>query len=123
MHADDSTMYSATSAHALIDVLSNELRTVSEWVGMKQIMLNISKTKCIVFGSRNMLAGDPRWKHRYSCLNKDNIVIKMGKGIAVTRKCTEYLTSSTLFRVIQSLVLSHLEYCPVIWLSAAKKCI
>ena len=50
----------------------------------------------------------------------DNIVI-MGRGIAVTRTCSEYVTSSTLNQVIQSLVLSHLEYCPVIWSSAAKK--
>lgn len=50
-----------------------------------------------------------------------NIVIKMGKGIAVTRKCSVYVTSSTLNQVVQSLVLSHLTYCPVIWSSAAKK--
>ena len=51
----------------------------------------------------------------------DNITTKMGRSIAVTRKCSKYITSDTMKEVIQALVLSHLEYCPAIWSSAAKK--
>lgn len=50
-----------------------------------------------------------------------NLVIEIGRGTAITRKCSEYVTSSTLNQGILALVLSHLEYCPVIWSSAAKK--
>jgi hypothetical protein len=39
----------------------------------------------------------------------DNIAIKIGKVIAVPRKCSEYVTSSILNHVIQSLVLSHIK--------------
>jgi hypothetical protein len=61
MYADDSTIYStASECNELTDVLSSELRMVSEWVDVKKLVLNISKIKCIVFGSRYMLADDPQ---------------------------------------------------------------
>lgn len=45
----------------------------------------------------------------------------MGKGIAMSRKCSGYVPPSVMNDVVQSLVLSHPEYCPVIWSSAAQK--
>ncbi len=51
----------------------------------------------------------------------DNIVSTMGKGIAVARKCSVFIPSSLLKDVVQSLVLSHLEYCPMVWSSASDK--
>ncbi len=51
----------------------------------------------------------------------DGIVAKMGRGIAMIRKCSTYLTSSVISQVIQSLVFCHLQYCPVIWSAASKK--
>ncbi len=50
----------------------------------------------------------------------DNIV-SVGKGIAVARKCSAFIPSSLLKDVVQSLVLSHLEYCPMVWSSALEK--
>lgn len=41
-------------------VLSNDLRTVSEWIAENKLVLNISKAKYNVFSHRNMLAGDPQ---------------------------------------------------------------
>ena len=37
----------------------------------------------------------------------DSIAVKMGQGIAMTRKCSHYVTSSVRIQVIQALVLSH----------------
>ncbi len=51
----------------------------------------------------------------------DYIVSTMGKGIAVARKCSAFIPSSLLKDVVQSLVLSHLEYCPMVWSSALEK--
>ena len=39
----------------------------------------------------------------------------------MTRKCAKYVTPRLLNQVIQSLVLSQLDYCPSIWSKAAKK--
>ena len=50
----------------------------------------------------------------------DHIVSKMGRGIAMSRKCSVYCPTATLKNVVQSLVLSHLYYCPVVWTSAAQ---
>lgn len=96
----------------------------------------------MVLGSRHMLDGDPRLslllagktveqvkqakllgitldaKPKWS-KHIDKLVSKMGK-IAVTRKCSRYISQNILKEVIQALLLSHLEYCPVIWSSATK---
>lgn len=62
MYADDSTVYSAASeCYELSDVLSSELRMVSEWVDMNKLVLNISKTKCFLFGSRYMHADETQF--------------------------------------------------------------
>ena len=45
----------------------------------------------------------------------------MGKGIAMARKYVKYTSASILNQVVQSLVLSHLEYCFMIWSSASQK--
>ncbi len=36
-------------------------------------------------------------------------------------QCSGYVTADTLNQVVQALVLSHLNYCSVIWSSVAKK--
>lgn len=46
---------------------------------------------------------------------------KMGRSIAITRKCSKYIQRNILKEVTQALVLSHLEYCPAIWSSASNK--
>ena len=38
----------------------------------------------------------------------DYIAVKMGQGVAMTRKCSHYVTPSVRNQVIQALVLSHL---------------
>ena len=50
----------------------------------------------------------------------DSIITKMGRGLAMVRKCSTYLTTSVMGQVIQSLFFCHLYYCPIIW-SAANK--
>lgn len=51
----------------------------------------------------------------------DTIVIKMGQGIAVARRCSQYITPLIRKEVTQALVPSHLEHCMVVWSSAAKR--
>ena len=48
------------------------------------------------------------------------LVVKMGRGLYVMR-CSDVLTPHSTKQVLQALVLSYLDYCPVIWSSAAKK--
>lgn len=145
LYADDSTLYyAASSIKELNQVLSKELDLVYEWVTCNRLVLNVSKTKGMVFGTRHGLAKDPQLdlkvaqepvqqvtKTKLLGVTLDNslswtdhidrIVTNMGRGTAVIRRCSYYLPSYVMNKVIQSLVLSHLDYCPVIWSSASKK--
>ena len=63
MYVDESTLFCAASTcKELTDVLCKELQTVSDWVEENKLVLNITKTKCMVIGTRRKIARD-------SCLN------------------------------------------------------
>lgn len=50
----------------------------------------------------------------------DGIVVKTGQSIAVACRFSPYITPSIRKEVTLALVLSHLEYCMVVWSSASK---
>jgi hypothetical protein len=61
MYADDSTLcMSATTATERIATLNKELQLVSEWVARNKLVLNIYKTKSIVFGTSHSLNPKPQ---------------------------------------------------------------
>ena len=51
----------------------------------------------------------------------DSTVVKIGRGLAVIKRCSAFLTPHSKKQVLQALVLSNLDYCPVMWSSAARK--
>ena len=54
MYADNSTVYaSAKTANEVTETLNKQLQSVLEWVASNKLVLNISKTKSIVFGSNH----------------------------------------------------------------------
>lgn len=118
MYADDSTLYSAASScEDLTKVPNRELGILACDPQLKLAMpvvpieeVKITKLLRVTLDGLLTLSE-----------HIENIISKMGKGICMIWKCFSYLTSSTLNQVIQSLVLSHLQYCPVIWSSVKKK--
>jgi hypothetical protein len=61
MYLDDSTLYtSATTATEMTATLNKELQLVSEWVARNRLVLNISKTKSLVFGTNHSLNPEPQ---------------------------------------------------------------
>ena len=46
---------------------------------------------------------------------------KMGRGLFVIKCRSAFLTSLSTRQAIQALVLSHLDYCPLMWTSATKR--
>lgn len=143
MYADDTTLYaSAATVNNLSKRLKKELMSVTKWIKDNQLILNIPKTKTIIIGCKSF--GDPELKleidgeiieqvkevkllgviidNRLSWgKHIENIVTKMGKILSVIRRCAQFLTQKTLKIVTQSLVLSNLDYCAVVWSNAAKK--
>lgn len=56
LYADDATMFYASPTVTDIScTLQNELNAITNWVKLNKLALNISKTKCIVFGTKRML--------------------------------------------------------------------
>ena len=51
----------------------------------------------------------------------DKVVVNIGRGMSVIKKNVRYSLHNSTVLVVQALVLSHLDYSPVIWSSAAKK--
>ena len=61
MYADDSTIYAlATTANEVTETLNKELQSVLEWVASNKLVLNISKTKSIVFGAIHSVSARPQ---------------------------------------------------------------
>jgi hypothetical protein len=61
MYAKDSTLYtSVTTASEITATLNKELQSVSELVARNKLVLNISKTKSILFGTNHSLNPKPQ---------------------------------------------------------------
>ncbi len=145
MYVDDSTLYcAAQTADSSSKLLNSDLEKVCNWVKENELVLNIVKTTSTVFGSKFKLANDVSLNLSTEVLqlkqviqikllgitldsylswtaHTDDVVAKMGKGISMARRCITYIPAPILKRLMESLALSHLEYCLVMWSSAAKK--
>ena len=53
------------------------------------------------------------------CPTVDSMVVKMGRGLSIFT--STFLMPHSKKQVLQALVLSNLDYCPVVWSSAARK--
>lgn len=118
------------SCNVLNEVLNKELKVVHDWIVC--LVLNISKTKSIVMGTRHRLSSNPKldlmlcnstvqqvesakllgvmldctlsWSHHINY-----IVTKMGRAVGISRKCASLVARPLLCQIVQSLVLCHLN--------------
>jgi hypothetical protein len=108
---------------------------------MDKLVLNSSKTKSIVFGTNHSLNPKPQlnlvmnhveieqfevtkligvtmdcklsWSKHI-----DTAVAKMGISLSIRKCCSVFLTTLTTRQVLQALVLSHMDYCSIVWSGA-----
>ena len=86
MYADDSTLYtSATTVSEITATLNIELQLVSEWVARNKLVLNISKTKSIVFGTNHSL--NPKPQLNLVINNVEIEQVEVTKLLGVTLDC------------------------------------
>jgi hypothetical protein len=143
MYADDSTLYtSATTATEMTATLNKEQQLVSEWVARNTLALNISKTKSNVFGTKHSLNPKPQLNIVINNVeteqvemtkllgvtldcklpkNIDAVVAKMERSLSIIKQCSAFLATLSTRQILQALVLSHLDYCSVVWSGATKK--
>ena len=51
----------------------------------------------------------------------DATVAKMGRSLSIIKRCSAFLTTLSTRQVLQALVLSHLDYCSIMWSGATKR--
>lgn len=142
MYADDTTVY--VSAKTIEEVnlgLNKELQAVVNWIQQNHLVLNIAKTNCIVIGSRVSVCKNPELKLfiKDECIQQvseakmlgviiddklswkqhiNKISIRMCGIMASVKRCAPFLHQSALKQLFQALLLSNLDYCPIIWSNA-----
>lgn len=145
MYADDSTLYcSAKTPHDVSNLLNHDLQNIGKWVKGNKLALNVDKSTSMIFWKRSKLITEPSLNLLVNGLqlrqvmqakllgvtldsylswsaHVDGMIVKMGNGIGMSRKCMSYIPISIAKQVVQSLVLCHLENCPIIWSSASQK--
>jgi hypothetical protein len=105
MYVDDSTLFtSATTETEMTATLNKELHLVSEWVPRNQLVLNIYKTKIIVFGTNHSL------KPQINIVmnNVDVEQVEVTKLLGVTLGCklwSKHIDTSVTKILLQALVL------------------
>ena len=106
MYADDSTIYaSATTTNEVTETLNKEFRSVLEWVASNKLVLNISKTKSIVFGKNNSRSSRPQLNLVISGVAVEQV--EETKLLGVTLDC-----KLSLSKHIDSMVVRWGEVCP-----------
>ena len=139
MYADDSTIHSASFiAGDLENVLNEELLLIKRWVNTNKLVLNLDKTKSIVLWDRRAKGVEPKLQLklddktieqvtevkllgvmidcRMNWTTQINVILKkMGRGIAAIKHCRQYLPGYLVKQLMETLVLSQLDYCTVIW--------
>ena len=86
MYAEDATLYtSATKATQMTATLNKELQLVSEWVARNKLVIHISKTKSIEFGTNHSL--NPKPQLHLIMNNVEIEQVEVTKLLGVTLDC------------------------------------
>ena len=142
LFADDTTiLLSNRSLHTLFEIVNKELAKVNEWLKVNKLSLNINKTNYIIFrNTKNQLNSHQINVNNYS-INRVNstrflgveinsefnwknhvnsITIKIARTIGVIRRLKYKLSNKTLMLLYDTLILSQITYCNIIWASTYK---
>ena len=139
LFADDTTLgYSCNNFQELQNILEREVYKVTKWLAANKLILNVTKTHCMLFTFKHNISGlsirindiEIEEKHTTSFLgvqidNKLNwkahishICNKISKSIAILRMVRSVFPKYVLRMIYMSLIYSYLNYCIIIWGSA-----
>ena len=139
IYADDTTLFATLNNDnfsAVKDKINNELKSISMWLKLNKLSLNIEKTKAMLFHTENRQVKIPdiyidnikvdfteefnflglrldknlKWKCHLNYISK-----KISKTIGIMAKLKNYLPTNALFNIYNALILPHLHYCSLIW--------
>ena len=140
--ADDTTIhYSNNSLINLFSTLNFELKKVSTWLKLNKLTLNTDKTKYLIFSSVQKLY---RIKGKYTkdivlndtpiervdkikllgvIISEDfkweayitSLCNKLSRNVAIINKLKNYISSSILLKLYNTLITPHINYCITVW--------
>ena len=141
MYVDDNKLsltFSVQQCESAIAKMNNDLCRIRDWCFDNRLLLNASKTKLMVFGSRHMISKVPDF--RLSLLGKELILVQSAKDLGVTfdlslsfdchivktvsscisslaqiNRVKHVLDKSLLTLIIRSIVFSKLYYCSSVY--------
>ena len=139
--ADDTTiMFSSTDIQQVNEILEREANKVLMWLNTNRLILNVSKTVCMLFSYNHnvpklkiILNGtelEPQTETTFLGVIIDHkltwkahikhISNKVSKSIAILRILRFSFPKHILRMIYMSLIFSHINYCNLIWGSACK---
>jgi len=142
LFADDTTILLANKSLAnLLLIINKELVKVNEWCQVNRLSLNINKTNFMIFNKNYLPSNENQivienniikhvsstkflgieinssigWKEHIGIVN-----LKIARAIGVIRRVRFKLSIKTSMLLYDSLILSQLTYCNIIWASTYK---
>ena len=137
--ADDTTLlFSASDIEQLNEILENEGNKVINWLNSNKLIINLSKTNCMLFSNKR---GEPQIKITLANIEIEaqteatflgviidnkltwkshikHISNKISKSIAILRILRFSFPKHVMRMIYMSLIFSHINYCNLIWGSA-----
>ena len=142
LYADDTTiLFSTKSLNNINTILNAELDKVAEWLKANKLSINVAKTNVIIFNKcqtqsntlqifiNNLLVNqvnsikflgveinsDLNWKDHIK-----TITSKIARSLGIIGRIRHKLTSKAAMLLYDTLILSHITYCSIIWGSTYK---
>jgi hypothetical protein len=141
MLADDTNISTNGKTNdELQERINVDLENIHQWLLANKLTLNKDKTEYMIIGSRqrisNLVLTDPKielgesvikrvhksktlgviidehllWNHQIQ-----NTVTKASKGIGMMQRIKQFVPKSTLVKIYNAIVLSHFDYCSLVW--------
>ena len=147
LFADDTTaLYSGSDLNLLFPIINLDLDNILTWCKVNKISLNLSKTKYMVFNPKlislsssqksacTLVFGSDRlemvsntkflgitiddtlsWR-----LHIEQLCAKVSRVIGVLAKIRHKLNQRAAMLIYESLIMSHMQYCNLVWANATK---
>ena len=145
LFADDTNLlFSHKDFNVLIDNINTELPKITNWLSSNRLSLKLNTTNYVVFKNPNTNINDNQCKislynknlERKSCANFlgvnvdehlnwnthcNTIIVSVSRSIGILNKLKNELSKDTLLILYNSLILSKLSYCNIIWGTSCKR--
>ena len=106
IYVDDSAIYtSATTATEMTATLNKELQLVSEWMGRNKLVLNISKTKSILFGINHSVSPKPQLRLVMNNVEIEQVEVTKLLGVTLDWKLSwSKHADTTIAKMVQNIL-------------------